>query len=78
MRLAAFALDTLQTEVLDEGDLTLAIRASCCFPGMFQPVKLAIVDTSTEALPIGPEFPPRRRVPDCCFITCRRTRRGAK
>lgn len=40
VRLAAFALDTLQTEVLDEGDLTLAIRASCCFPGMFQPVKI--------------------------------------
>ncbi len=40
VRVAAFSLDTLQTEVLDEGDLALAIRASCCFPGMFQPVKI--------------------------------------
>ena len=40
VRVAAFALDTLQTEVLEEGDLALAIRASCCFPGMFQPVKI--------------------------------------
>lgn len=40
IRLAAFNLRTLATDVLDDGDLALAIRASCCFPGMFQPVEI--------------------------------------
>ena len=40
IRLAAFNLRSLSTEVLEEGDLALAIRASCCFPGMFQPVEI--------------------------------------
>ncbi len=40
IRLAAFNLRTLSTDVLDDGDLALAIRASCCFPGMFQPVEI--------------------------------------
>jgi len=40
VRVAAFDLGSLRTEVLEEGDLALAIRASCCFPGMFQPVRI--------------------------------------
>ena len=40
VRVAAFDLGTLRTEVLEDGDLALAIRASCCFPGMFQPVRI--------------------------------------
>ncbi|MBL9040286.1 MAG: patatin-like phospholipase family protein [Myxococcales bacterium] len=40
IRVAAFDLGTLRTEVLEDGDLALAIRASCCFPGMFQPVRI--------------------------------------
>lgn len=40
VRIAAFNLATLKTQVLDDGDLTLAIRASCCFPGLFQPVRI--------------------------------------
>jgi len=40
IRVAAFNLRTLSIDVLDDGDLALAIRASCCFPGMFQPVEI--------------------------------------
>lgn len=40
VRVAAFDLKTLRTAVLDEGDLAMAIRASCSFPGMFQPVRI--------------------------------------
>lgn len=37
VRVAAFHLRKLRTVVLSEGELAPAIRASCSFPGMFQP-----------------------------------------
>jgi NTE family protein len=38
--IAAFDLYKFQTNCISSGDLATAIRASCCFPGMFQPVMI--------------------------------------
>ncbi len=40
IQMAVFDLSTRQTRYLDSGDLALAIRASCAFPGLFQPVQI--------------------------------------
>lgn len=40
VRVSAFNLATQKTDVLSFGDLALAIRASCAFPGLFQPVRI--------------------------------------
>lgn len=40
VRVAAFDLATRRTAVLEHGDLVDGIRASCSFPGMFQPVRI--------------------------------------
>jgi NTE family protein len=37
-RISAFDIVSRRTHVLDRGDLSAAIRASCAFPGLFQPV----------------------------------------
>lgn len=40
VRVAAFELMSLRTHVIESGELAPAIRASCSFPGMFQPVRI--------------------------------------
>jgi NTE family protein len=40
VRLSVFDLATRRTAVLGEGELAPAIRASCTFPGMFQPTQI--------------------------------------
>ena len=39
-RVSAFNLGSWDTEVIDQGNLTYAIAASCAFPFLFQPVAL--------------------------------------
>ena len=38
LRITVFDLKRLATDYLDAGELSCAIRASCAFPGLFQPV----------------------------------------
>jgi NTE family protein len=40
VRLSVFDLDSRRTKVLEKGELAPAIRASCSFPGMFQPTQI--------------------------------------
>lgn len=40
VRVTAYELSTKKTRVLSTGDLALAVRASCSFPGMFQPTRI--------------------------------------
>ena len=41
IQMAAFDLSSRRTAYLSSGDLALAIRASCAFPGLFHPVKIS-------------------------------------
>lgn len=41
LRVVAFDLDRRRTKVLTDGDVALALRASCAFPGLLQPVHIA-------------------------------------
>ncbi|CAN5914622.1 hypothetical protein BH11MYX2_BH11MYX2_14920 [soil metagenome] len=40
VRISVFDILARKTAVLSQGDLADAIRASCCVPGMFQPVRI--------------------------------------
>ena len=40
VRLSVFNVDARRTQVLGQGELAPAIRASCSFPGMFQPTQI--------------------------------------
>ncbi len=40
IQLSAFDVASRKTRVMREGDLATAIRASCAFPGLFQPVRI--------------------------------------
>ncbi len=40
LTISVFDLKQMRTRVISEGDLIPAIRASCCFPGLFHPVRL--------------------------------------
>ena len=40
IQIAVFELGERRTNYLSQGDLALAIRASCAFPGLFQPVQI--------------------------------------
>ena len=40
LSISTFDLQSLKTRVIKEGSLVTAIRGSCCFPGLFHPVKV--------------------------------------
>ena len=40
IQMTLFDVSTRKTEYVETGDLALAIRASCAFPGLFQPVQI--------------------------------------
>ena len=40
LTISIFDLKSLRTRVISEGNLIPAIRASCCFPGLFHPVRV--------------------------------------
>ncbi len=39
-RISVYDIRSHQTEVIDTGDMVLAVRASCAFPGLFHPVTI--------------------------------------
>ena len=65
LAISAFDVGRLSTLVLDTGQISTAIRASCCFPGLFHPVRRdgrLLIDGGVLDRAGFADTPPRARV----------------